>query len=158
MRLWLGLAALSWSFVAIPVTDAQIPVITNPADLRFLNLNEAFDPLDPIATWTAKAPMPTARAGFAISAASDATSEKIYVIGGEVVGSHDCTTVQTVEAYDPATDNWTTNLAEPPAKRWRAAAGTLRGIIYLVGGVSSAGGVCGEVVGTVEAYDPVANS
>src|SRR5436190_15296978 len=98
MRLWLGLAALSLSFVAIPVTDAQVPVITNPADLRFLNLNEAFDPLDPTPTWTAKAPIPTARAGFAISAASDATSEKIYVIGGQVVGSDECITVQTVEA------------------------------------------------------------
>src|SRR5689334_15217917 len=87
MRLWLGLAALSWSFVVIPVTNAQVPVITNPADLRFLNLNEAFDPLDPTPAWTAKAPMPTARAGVAISAASDATSEKIYVISGQVVGS-----------------------------------------------------------------------
>jgi N-acetylneuraminic acid mutarotase len=156
IRLWLGLAAFSCSFVTTPVANAQIPVITNPADLRFLNLNEAFDPLDPAPSWTAKAPMPTARAGFAISAASDATSEKIYVIGGRVVG-HDCPTIQTVEAYDPATDTWT-GLAEPTAKRWRAAAGTLRGIIYLAGGVSTEGGVCGDVVSTVEAYDPVANS
>ncbi|MEO7167420.1 MAG: kelch repeat-containing protein [Chthoniobacterales bacterium] len=158
MRLWFGLAVLSWSFVTAAVATAQIPVITNPADLRFLNVNEAFDPLDAIPTWTAKAPMPTARAGFAISAASDATSEKIYVIGGQVVGSDECMTVQTVEAYNPATDNWTAHLAQPTAKRWRAAAGTLRGIIYLVGGASRADGVCGNVVSTVEAYDPVANS
>src|SRR5437763_16359143 len=41
---WLGLAALSGSFMATPVIYAQGPVITNPKDLNVLAVNEAFDP------------------------------------------------------------------------------------------------------------------
>ena len=51
------------------------------------------------------APMPTARAGFAAAAANG----KIYAMGGAVLS--DCSTVLTVEAYDPAGDFWITGLA-----------------------------------------------
>jgi N-acetylneuraminic acid mutarotase len=166
MRLWLGLAALSCSFVATPAANAQTPdatpEITNPADLHFLDVNEQFDPTANSGTgsWTEKAPMPTARAGIAICKVNDPTGFKplIYAIGGREL--NDCSTLQTVEAYDPATDTWTKGLAEPKAKRWRAAGGTLGGIIYLVGGESREGDpqACGDVVGTVEAYDPVLNT
>ena len=53
----------------------KLPEITNPGDLHYLDVNTAFDPLDPNPAWTVKAPMPTARAGFAIAAAKGA-SEK----------------------------------------------------------------------------------
>src|SRR5690349_14450363 len=101
---------------------ADVPVITNPADIHFLDSNTALDPLGSN-TWGIKAPMPTGRAGAATAAALD----KIYVIGGEVVDI--CTTVPVVEAYDPATDQWTTDLAPLPApSRWRPSAGTLDGL------------------------------
>lgn len=164
MRLWLGFAVLSCSFVATPAANAETPVITNPADLHFLNVNEAFDPAGNggLGSWTARAPMPHARAGMAICKANDGTGPRIYAIGGRQVNPPpDCSTLQTNEAYDPVTDTWLTKiLAEPPAKRWRAAGATLDNIIYLVGGESREGDpqVCGDVVATVEAYDPVANS
>lgn len=157
IRLWLELAALGCSFVAIPAANAQTPdatpVITNPADLHFLDVNAAFHPVND--TWRAQAPMPTARAGMAvaIAKASEATGAKIYAIGGRE--APDCSTLQTVQAYDPVMDKWTTGLAEPPAKRWRAAGGTLGNIIYLVGGESREGEpeACGPVVAIVEAYN-----
>ena len=160
VRLWLGLATLSCSFVATPV-NAEVPVITNPADLHFLNVNEAFNPAGNggMGSWAAKAPMPTARAGMAICRANDGTGVKIYAIGGREANPPDCSSLQTVEAYDPnpATDKWIPGLAMPTAVRWRAAAGTLDNIIYLVGGEARDNEMCGPVVGTVEAYDPVMN-
>jgi N-acetylneuraminic acid mutarotase len=151
-RLCLGLAALSCFFARFTTVNAQVPVITNPSDEHYLNINSAFDPLDP-AAWTPRAPMPTARAGFAISAAGGL----IYAIGGAVVDN--CTTVSTVEAYDPATDQWITDgLAPMPTPGWRSSAGTLDGTIYVVGGASVEEGECGDALGIVQAYDPSMNS
>ena len=157
LRLWLGLAALSCLFARTPIIKAQVPVITNPGDLHYLDVNTALDPLDPNPIWTTQAPMPTARAGFAIAA----TTDKIYVIGGAILDN--CTTVPTVEAYDPNSGTWTlgTDLASlPPPARWRPSGGTLGGLIYVVGGLSTESGCNTDPVAldTVQAYDPTANT
>src|SRR5690349_5517339 len=106
--------ALSCFFAGSAQINAQVPEITSPGDLNFVNVNTAFDPLGHKAHWKVKAPMPTARAGFAIAAAN----KQIYVMGGAVLNN--CTTVATVEAYDPIKDIWVTDLAPIPAPlRWR---------------------------------------
>ena len=148
---WAWLMTAGLMAVGNAVAEAEVPVITNPADIHFLDSNTAFDPLGSN-TWAIKAPMPTGRAG----AATAATSDKVYVIGGEVVDS--CTTVPVVEAYDPVTDQWITGLSPLPApNRWRPSAGTLDGVIYVLGGEST-GDLCGDVLDLVQAYDPVADS
>ena len=153
LRLLLGLALMGCFFVWMAAINAQAPVITNPGDLHYLDVNTAFDPGDPNPVWKSLAPMPTARAGFAIAA----TSEKIYVIGGAVL--NDCTTVSTVEAYNPSLDLWDTGLAPlPPPARWRPSGGALGNIIYVVGGASTENGCAGEALATVQAYDPATNS
>lgn len=153
MRIWLGLAALNCVFVGIAVVNAQAPVITDPGDFRILGVNTVLRPLDPNPGWSEMAPMPTARGGFATAAAGG----KIYTIGGAVI--HDCATVPTVEAYDPALDLWTTGLAPmPPPLRWRPSGGTLDNLIYVIGGASREHGCPGEALATVQAYDPVTDS
>jgi N-acetylneuraminic acid mutarotase len=151
-RLFLACAALS--FISAANSKADAPIITNPADLRFLDYNETLDGLDPIPIWSPRAPMPTSRVGFAITVEDG----KIYTIEGKGADTGKCGTIQSVEAYDPVTDTWVRDLAEPTAKRFRCAAAALGGIIYLVGGESREGDVCGLVVATVEAYDPVSNT
>jgi hypothetical protein len=55
---WLGLAALSGSFVATPLVNAQAPVVD------YLATNESFDATSN--TWTTKSPMPTPRLNLAV--------------------------------------------------------------------------------------------
>ena len=55
------------------------------------------------------------------------------------------------EAYDPATNTWTTK-APMPTPRYDVTAGVVSGIIYVIGGTDS-----GNVLSTVEAYDPARN-
>src|SRR5258708_6096591 len=59
----------------------------------------------------------------------------------------------TVEAYDPATDTWTSKAAMPTA-RWELGVAVVNGIIYAVGGQDA------EPNGltTVEAYDPATDT
>ncbi len=61
-----------------------------------------------------KAPMPTARQSFA----STAVNGIIYAIGG--LNSNGTLTVN--EAYDPATNSWSTKASMPTARLWVAAA------------------------------------
>ena len=105
MCLGVGLATLSSLLVALTMAKAQAPVITDPGDLRVLSVNTTIAPLDQNLSWTPAAPMPTARAGFAIAAANN----KIYAIGGAI--GDDCNITGVVEAYDPMRDVWSTNLA-----------------------------------------------
>ena len=89
-----------------------------------------------------KAPMPTSRYAFT----SNVVDNKIYVIGG--FDFH----FNLVEAYDPATDVWTTKT--PSSSPHAAAAGcVIDGKIYVFGGGTNA-----EWVTDVEAYDPAADA
>jgi N-acetylneuraminic acid mutarotase len=94
--------------------------------------NEMFDPAT--GTWTRLAPAPTLRN----SAASAVVDDRVYVIGGrEFSLAEDGSAVQenvaTVEAYDPATDEWET-LAPLPEARGGLAAAAHDGSIYVFGG------------------------
>ena len=60
--------------------------------------------------------------------------------------------VAAVEAYDPATDTWTTK-SPMPTPRNGLGVGVVDGILYAVGGGGNSG-----VVATLEAYDPVADT
>jgi N-acetylneuraminic acid mutarotase len=77
-------------------------------------------------TWSAHAPMPTARQETAVAVLGD----RVVVIGGfgergEPVG--------TVEAYRPATDTWET-LAPLPAGVHHAAAAVIDNRLFVIGG------------------------
>src|SRR5690348_15193964 len=154
IRASLGLVGLS-CFALVLAIRADPPVITNPFDLRVLAINETFDPFAVTPGWVEKAPMPTARIAFA----AVALNGKIYAIGGKGANSDQCDAIQTVEAYDPATDTWERGLMQPPTLRFQGAGAALDVLIYLVGGEDrSVVGVCGGVVPTVEAYDPVTDT
>ncbi len=118
---------------------------------------EAYDPSTD--TWTAKAPLPTPRYDLAVAVVGGI----LYAMGGfheapvcdpAYLGSPCYEALATVEAYDPATDTWTTK-APMPTPRLMFGAATVNGIIYAVGGQEP--GV-NSWLATVEAYDPAADS
>ncbi|MHB1355400.1 MAG: Kelch repeat-containing protein [Anaerolineae bacterium] len=97
------------------------------------------------ATWTAKAPMLTARTW--ISAA--AYDGKLYVFGG----LNNTTKLATVERYDPGTNTWDSR-ADMPTARYGTGAATLNGKIYVIGGVHDTS----VITNAVQVYDPISNT
>jgi N-acetylneuraminic acid mutarotase len=75
----------------------------------------------------------------------------LYAVGGAGNGFF-----STVDAYDPVANSWTAK-APLSAPRAYLAAGVVNGSLYAVGGDVDQNGL-EVVVGTVEAYDPVANT
>lgn len=104
-------------------------------------------------TWSTVAPMPTARENLAAATGSDGT---IYAIGGYNGSSNGNGTlaIDTVEAYDPASNNWTTlpHLLTPRSAL--AATAGPDGRIYAIGGYDPAG----RTLSSVEVYDPKTNA
>jgi hypothetical protein len=89
--------------------------------------------------------MPTARHGLGVGVVNGI----LYAVGG----SYDLDQYQKqVEAYDPATDTWTTKAPIPTVRKWFGV-GVVNGILYAVGGLGY-----GRELGTVEAYDPATDS
>ena len=78
---------------------------------------------DVLGRWTTEAPMPTARQFLG----AGVVNGKLYAVGGYTGGVLD-----TVEAYDPATNAWRTR-ASMPTMRCCLAAGVVHGILYAVG-------------------------
>ena len=129
------------------------------------NTVEVYDPSsnswrssnDPPGTAGAPAPMPTARHGLAVAAVNG----KIYGIGGHGGPNQE---LNTVEAYDPATNTWSTDvevvspkgvvlhipLAPMPTARSDLAAADANGLIYAVGGTSATA----TPSNTTEQYSP----
>lgn len=116
--------------------------------------------------WSQKAPMPTARG----APGAAWLGGKIYVAGGfrwkgkaaedPVLGhpgidSSDVAqeVLNTHEAYDPATDTWTT-LAPLPTARHGLALVASGGRLYAIGGATAEG----KALATVESYDPGTDS
>lgn len=97
--------------------------------------------------WTALTPMPTARDG----AVGAAMNGKFYVIGG-LAGPNNVQSnyLNVVEAYDPATDSWTTKTPAPTA-RYQQGAVTIHGLLYVVGGQ----GYLAQELATLEFYNPL---
>lgn len=98
------------------------------------------------ATWTARAPMPTARSAMA----HDVIDGKIYVAGGRPPRGHD------FAVYDPKTDKWAT-LPDLPTARNHMAAAAIGGKLYVTGG-RFGGGFRSEITANLEAYDPTTGS
>jgi len=79
----------------------------------------------------------------------------VYSIGGSL---DPYTSTSDVEAYDAATDSWTSK-ADLPQKLCGTTAGTVNDKIYVVGGGTFLhGGANGYVVDSVYEYNPVSNS
>lgn len=115
-----------------------------------LDAVEKYDPR--LNSWTSGlAPMPTARRQMAV----EAVNGLIYAIGGfgGITGSGGGSALATVEAYDPASDSWTTK-ASLPFARLVMGSGVIDGKIYVVGGL----GLGNSFLDTVSVYDPISNS
>ena len=93
--------------------------------------------------------MPTARYHLG----ADAVNGVIYAVGGVAVdpGTGSFKVIDSVEAYDPVTDSWTTKASMPTA---RADLGVvaLNGLLYALGGGS------GSILANNEVYDPARNT
>jgi hypothetical protein len=101
---------------------------------------------DPSAnTWTAKAPMNTARYGFAAVAPGNG---KLYVMGGHSSGN----VYGSCEEYDPNTNTWTFKASMTTSVINFAATAPGNGKIYAFGGDNFTTGIA-----TCEEYDPSAN-
>lgn len=134
-RWGLGLAAIGGKLYAIggSRTAGQVGTL------------EVYDPATD--TWTTKTPMPTVRLSPGVAVVNGV----LYVIGGWVNNGGPNThlgRLSTVEAYDPATDRWTTK-APMPTPRYALGVAAVDGVIYAIGGEHGF-----DVVRTVEAYDP----
>jgi N-acetylneuraminic acid mutarotase len=88
---------------------------------------DAFDPAK--GTWSPRTPMPTSRGGAAAAVAKG----RIVVAGGEGNGNAATGVFAEVEAYDPASDTWT---SLPPMKtpRHGTGAATIDGVVFVPGG------------------------
>ena len=105
---------------------------------------------DPIANdWAQRAVMPTGRSELAAAVANG----RIYAIGGTDGQGNGQVTLGAVEAYDPATNAWTTRASMPTRRKALSAVVGADGVIYAIGGRNG----FGDVVSTVEAYDPSTN-
>jgi N-acetylneuraminic acid mutarotase len=99
-----------------------------------------------VGSWIVRGTSPTPRRGEAA-----ATSNGIvYVVGGAPPFS--TSSVATAEAYNPATNSWTT-LASMPIASQQLTAQSINGIVYAVAG----GGCCGAY-SDVQAYNPATNT
>lgn len=126
--------------------DGRIYVVGGENEMDCLKTLEAFDPSVGLTTLR---DMPTSRGGLCVAAVNG----KIYAIGGY---SYDngYSTLNTVEEYNPKTNNWTqkTSMLVP---RESAAVAVADGKIYVIGGMVY-NPASGDIVylSIVEVYDP----
>ena len=120
--------------LATCVVDGMIYAIGGASStLKASRAVEVYDPATD--TWTTRSEMPTARQGLSASVVNG----RIYAIGGgSCTPSVDCTSVPTVEEYDPATDAWRT-LSPMTAPRHSAQAGVIGDVVYVAAGSPSIG-------------------
>ena len=121
---------------ASAVIDDRLYVFTTDCSESGLGADPAFQRYDPgTDTWTALA-LPTW--GHFLPAGG-AAGGKFYLAGGLFETSDPIGNIgQNVEAYDPATDTWTTK-AQAPSVRYQDAGAVLKGLLYVVGGGTGTG-------------------
>lgn len=122
------------------VIGGQQHAESDPARAGFVDTVFEYDPAK--ATWSRRAPMPTARGGGAAAVVGD----KIYVAGGRPPRGHD------FAVYDPSVDKWTM-LQDLPTQRNHLAAAAIDGKIYVVGGRFQ-GGFRSKMTNVLEVFDP----
>ncbi|MEW6208225.1 MAG: LamG-like jellyroll fold domain-containing protein [Acidobacteriota bacterium] len=133
------------SFHAVGAVNGIIYAAGGSSASGVLATVESYDPGTD--TWDTKASMLQARQ----QPASAVVNGTLYVIGGFDNSSGSLIELATVEAYDPATNTWTSK-APMPTARHALAASAVNGIIYAIGGFN------GGALATVEAYDPATNT
>jgi len=123
----------------------------NDSNYYTLNTAEVYDPSRN--TWSAIAPMPTAREDPVAATGRDA---RIYVIGGNTGanGNPVLGALKTVEAYNPATNRWSVKAPMPTARTDMGVATGPDGRIYVVGGVNERD----DALNTVQVYNPATNT
>lgn len=97
--------------------------------------------------WRELAPMPTARGALAVAVLDG----RIHAVGGVGPGPGRRNTAAH-EAYDPATDRWTTTLAALPTPRDHLAAAVVDGRLYAIAGRID--GSYARNLAVNEEYDP----
>ncbi len=110
------------------------------------NLTPSFQIVPGSGMWTTKTPMGVPRDGLG----GGVVNGVLYAVGGNNFG----TFVETVEAYDPSTDAWTTKTSMPTPRGDFVGVGVVNGVLYAVGGMNNGF----TQLGTVEAYDPGTNA
>jgi roadblock/LC7 domain-containing protein len=126
-------AEASSTMTATPTTTATSTVTATPTGCAPGDLG-----------WATMANLPTGRQWVA----SGVINGEVYVVGGLNSGSSNA-----LEAYNPATNTWTTGLAVMPTARYGLDAGVVNGILYAVGGENGS-----NAMSMVEAYNPATNS
>ena len=116
---------------------------------------EAYDPAANL--WTTKAPLPAARSSLSAAAVGNV----IFVFGGDDViaptaNANVFNPLNKVEAYDVATNVWTTKAAMP-TRRERFAIAELNGVIYVMGGIIPSGTFV-DSTASVQAYTVATNT
>eukprot|EP01051_Picozoa_sp_SAG22_P002855 SAG22_NODE_131_length_18561_cov_10.941387_11_plen_434_part_00 len=119
----LGLAAVDGIIYAMGGFNGH----NSPYSRDPLNTAEAYDVA--AGTWSALAPMPTARYGLGLTA----TDGILYAVGG-----YNGNNLNTAEAYDAAAGTWSA-LAPTPTAREGLGLTAADGILYGVGGVNNDG-------------------
>ncbi len=149
---WTSLAPMPTSRcnLSVAVVNGIIYAIGgNDAGANPLNTVEAYNPATN--TWTTGlAAMPTARCQFSAGVVNGI----IYAAGGSASASFILTgmSLTTLEAYNPATNTWTTGLAPMPTGEEDTGGDVMNGLFYVAGG-------CSTIIGNaVMAYDPGLNT
>jgi N-acetylneuraminic acid mutarotase len=136
-------------YAAAGVIDGKLYVAGGPSETSGQSSVDTLEVYDPATdTWTTAASMSTARTTLAGAVVDD----KLYAAGGVMSNSMGFSYVSTLEAYDPASNSWTT-VASMPIARSSAAAAAIDGKLYVVGGGSNVG-----IFDTLEVYDPATDT
>jgi N-acetylneuraminic acid mutarotase len=111
---------------------------------------EEYDPVTD--TWTRKANTPKPRGAASCSTVGGI----IYLVGGMPTGGQGTDRAQpTVQAYDPATDTWTTKAPMTTARGFLSTC-VMEGKIYAIGGCLNA--YDSSDLSSMEAYDPATDT
>ncbi len=139
-RYALGLAAVNNKLYAIGGTD------DNGTCLAVV---EEFDPSTGI--WKSRNPMSNPRSNFGIAVVGNL----IYVLGGfnDQTGQY----INTVEQYNPATNQWISMSAKMPTPRSGIASAVVDGKIYTIGGYGYKD-QSDVILGNTEVYDTTLNT
>ncbi len=109
-------------------------------------------------TWTARAPMPTGRGGLAGAVVNNSLGQPVFfAVGG--TSTRTGLFIQTVEAYNFATNSWSSRRSLPLRLSFTNGIGVIGGKLYMSGGQwePATGGIRGLHPG-LNVYDPVLNT
>jgi N-acetylneuraminic acid mutarotase len=137
------------AFMGSGLIDGKIYIMGGAVENT--NLQSVVEMYDPAANeWTTANNLPEPWFGMG----SCVYNDRIYIFGGKG-GSGAGPGEKTVQAFDPVTGEWISDLADMPIARWEAECALIDNTIYVIGGFyRSNGGASDEV----EAYHPESDS